>query len=320
MRRPQALHKFADLGYSISLMAGDALTRPRHLLDFSAYDRKGVEALLTSAEELKRTRYRGEDLKGKVLALLFEKPSLRTRTTLEVAMLHLGGHAVYLDQKQVGIGEREPVKDVAKNLGRFVEGLAARVYRHQTVEALARYAGVPVVNALSDRAHPLQALADLLTLKETFGGWEGLEVAWVGDGNNVLNSLLEVAPLVGLKLRVATPKGYEPDPDLLRRAGAFFTNDPKEAVLGAHALYTDVWTSMGQEEERERRLRDFQGFQVNGELLSLLHPEGVFLHCLPAHYGEETTEEAVHGPRSRVFDQAENRLHTAKAVLLALLG
>lgn len=300
-------------------MAGDALTRPKHLLDFSAHGRAELETLLASAEALKKERYRGEDLKGKVLALLFEKPSLRTRTTLEVAMLHLGGHAVYLDQKQVGIGEREPVKDVAKNLGRFVEGIAARVFRHETVEELARHAGVPVVNALSDRAHPLQALADLLTLKEAFGGWGGLEVAWVGDGNNVLHSLLEVAPLVGLRVRVATPKGYEPDPDLLRRAGALLTHDPREAALGAHVLYTDVWTSMGQEEERERRLQDFQGFQVNGELLALLHPEGVFLHCLPAHYGEETTEEAVYGPRSRVFDQAENRLHTAKAVLLALL-
>ncbi|TBH21728.1 ornithine carbamoyltransferase [Thermus thermamylovorans] len=301
-------------------MAGDALTRPKDLLDFSAYGPKEVESLLLLAEGLKRERYRGEDLKGRVLALLFEKPSLRTRTTLEVAMLHLGGHALYLDQKQVGIGEREPVRDVAKNLERFVEGIAARVYRHETVEALARHARIPVVNALSDRAHPLQALADLLTLKEAFGGLSGLEVAWVGDGNNVLHSLLEVAPLVGLRVRVATPRGYEPDPSLLRRAGALLTHDPKEAAFGAHALYTDVWTSMGQEEERERRLRDFQGFQVNGELLALLHPQGLFLHCLPAHYGEETTEEAVHGPRSRVFDQAENRLHTAKAVLLALLG
>ena len=299
-------------------MGGEALTLPKDLLDFSGYGPKELQALLDLAEQLKRERYRGEDLKGKVLALLFEKPSLRTRTTLEVAMVHLGGHAVYLDQKQVGIGEREPVRDVAKNLERFVEGIAARVFRHETVEALARHAKVPVVNALSDRAHPLQALADLLTLKEVFGGLAGLEVAWVGDGNNVLNSLLEVAPLAGLKVRVATPKGYEPDPGLLKRANAFFTHDPKEAALGAHALYTDVWTSMGQEAEREKRLRDFQGFQVNGELLKLLRPEGV-IHCLPAHYGEETTEEAVHGPRSRVFDQAENRLHTAKAVLLTLL-
>ncbi len=299
---------------------GDAKTRIKDLLDFQGLGPGEVWALLRLARRLKAEGYRGEDLKGKTLALLFEKPSLRTRTTLEVAMLHLGGHAVYLDQKQVGIGEREPVRDIAKNLERFVEGIAARVYRHETVEELARNARIPVINALSDRAHPLQALADLLTLWEAFGGLEGLEVAWVGDGNNVLNSLLEVAPLVGLRLRVATPKGYEPDPGLLRRAQAFLTHDPREAAFGAQALYTDVWTSMGQEEERERRLRDFQGFQVDGALLDLLHPEGVFLHCLPAHYGEETTEEAIHGPRSRVFDQAENRLHTAKAVLLSLLS
>ncbi|GAA6732973.1 ornithine carbamoyltransferase [Thermus oshimai] len=313
------MHKFARRRYAISLMGGDALTLPKDLLDFRGYGLEAIQNLLALAEELKATRYRGEDLKGKTLALLFEKPSLRTRTTLEVAMAHLGGHAVYLDQKQVGIGEREPVRDIAKNLERFVEGIAARVYAHATVEELARHARIPVVNALSDRAHPLQALADLLTLKEAFGGLRGLEVAWVGDGNNVLNSLLEVAPLVGLRVRVATPKGYEPDPELLRRAGAFLTHDPKEAAFQAHALYTDVWTSMGQEAERERRLKDFRGFQVNGDLLALLAPEGIFLHCLPAHYGEETTEEAVYGQRSRVFDQAENRLHTAKAVLLALL-
>jgi ornithine carbamoyltransferase len=250
-------------------MGGETLTLPKDLLDFSGYTKEALKGLLDLAEALKRERYRGEDLKGKSLALLFEKPSLRTRTTLEVAMVHLGGHALYLDQKQVGIGEREPVRDIAKNLERFVEGIAARVYRHPTVEELARHARVPVINALSDRAHPLQALADLLTLKEAFGGLEGLEVAWVGDGNNVLASLLEVAPLVGLKVRVATPRGYEPEAAASGpKAGAFLTHDPKEAVLGAHALYTDVWTSMGQEAEREKRLRDFQGFQANG------HPSG----------------------------------------------
>jgi len=291
----------------------------KDLLDFQSLGREEVLALLDEAQRMKEENYRGLELAGRVVALLFEKPSLRTRTTLEVAAVHLGGHAVYLDQKQVGLGEREPVRDVAKNLERFVDGIAARVYRHETVEELARHARIPVVNALSDRAHPLQALADLLTLREAFGGLEGVEVAYIGDGNNVLNSLLEVAPLVGLRVRVATPRGYEPDPQLLKRANALFTHDPREAVQGAHALYTDVWTSMGQEAEREKRLKDFQGFQVTEKLLDLLHPDGVFLHCLPAHYGEEVTEAVVHGKRSRVFDQAENRLHTAKAVLLALL-
>ncbi|KGQ22992.1 ornithine carbamoyltransferase [Thermus filiformis] len=291
----------------------------KDFLDFQSLGREEVLALLDEAQRMKEENYRGLELSGRVVALLFEKPSLRTRTTLEVAAVHLGGHAVYLDQKQVGLGEREPVRDVAKNLERFVDGIAARVYRHETVEELARHARIPVVNALSDRAHPLQALADLLTLREVFGGLEGVEVAYIGDGNNVLHSLLEVAPLVGLRVRVATPRGYEPDPQLLKRANALFTHDPREAVQGAHALYTDVWTSMGQEAEREKRLKDFQGFQVTEKLLDLLHPDGVFLHCLPAHYGEEVTEAVVHGKRSRVFDQAENRLHTAKAVLLALL-
>ncbi|MGQ9511438.1 MAG: ornithine carbamoyltransferase [Thermaceae bacterium] len=294
--------------------------KKKDLLDLKGLGQKEVLALLEDARRMKEENYRGLELAGRVVALLFEKPSLRTRTTLEVAAVHLGGHAVYLDQKQVGLGEREPVRDVAKNLERFVDGIAARVYRHETVEELAREARVPVVNALSDRSHPLQALADLLTLWETFGSLEGLELAYIGDGNNVLNALLEAAPLVGLRMRVATPKGYEPDRGLLERAGAFFTHDPREAVRGAHALYTDVWTSMGQEAEREKRLRDFQGFQVTPALLDLLDPGGVFLHCLPAHYGEEVLEEVVHGPRSRVFDQAENRLHTAKAVLLHLLG
>lgn len=292
----------------------------KDFLTFQGFGREEMLALLHEARRMKGENYRGLELAGRVIALLFEKPSLRTRTTLEVAAVHLGGHAVYLDQKQVGLGEREPVRDVAKNLERWADGIAARVYRHETVEELARHARVPVVNALSDRAHPLQTLADLLTLWEAFGGLEGLEVAYIGDGNNVLNSLLEAAPLVGLKVRVATPKGYEPEKALLLRSGAVLTHDPAEAVQGAHALYTDVWTSMGQEGEREKRLRDFQGFQVTSRLLSLLHPEGVFLHCLPAHYGEEVTEEVVHGPRSRVFDQAENRLHTAKAVLLHLLA
>ncbi|MER3450762.1 MAG: ornithine carbamoyltransferase [Thermus sp.] len=292
----------------------------KDLLNFQGLTREEVFALLGEARRMKEENYRGLELSGRVIALLFEKPSLRTRTTLEVAAVHLGGHAVYLDQKQVGLGEREPVRDVAKNLERWVDGIAARVYRHETVEELARHARVPVVNALSDRAHPLQALADLLTLWEAFGTLEGLEVAYIGDGNNVLNSLLEVAPLVGLKVRVATPKGYEPEKVLLSWSGAVFTHDPAEAVQGAHALYTDVWTSMGQEAERAKRLRDFQGFQVTPELLNLLRPQGIFLHCLPAHYGEEVVEEVVHGPRSRVFDQAENRLHTAKAVLLHLLG
>ncbi len=293
---------------------------PNHLLDLSSLDEEKLEALLRTAAHFKQTRYRGTELSGKTVALLFEKPSLRTRTTLEVATVHLGGHALYLDSRQVGLGVREPVYDVAKNLGRWVEAIAARVNKHESVVALAEHSGVPVINALSDAHHPLQALADLLTLREQFGRLDGLRLAYVGDGNNVLTSLLEAAALAGVEVVVSTPEGYEPDPALLERADARLVRDPYEAVRGAHAVYTDVWTSMGQEEEAERRRRDFAGYTVTPELMAAAGEESIFLHCLPAHYGEEVVEEVVRGPRSRVFDQAENRLHTVKAVLAHLVG
>ncbi|AEB12492.1 ornithine carbamoyltransferase [Marinithermus hydrothermalis] len=293
---------------------------PKDLLDFSGLSAELLHQILETARWMKRDQYRGAELAGKSLALIFEKPSLRTRTTLELAAYQLGGHAVYLDQKQIGLGQREPVRDVAKNLERWVDAIAARVYKHETVAALAQHAAVPVINALSDRTHPLQALADLLTLQETFGRLSGLRLAYIGDGNNVLASLLEAAPLVGLEIVVACPEGYDPDPQLMRQAGATLLRDPHAAVQGAHAVYTDVWTSMGQEAEAERRRRDFAGFTVTPELLRHAGPDAVFLHCLPAHYGEEVTEAVVHGPQSRVFDQAENRLHTAKALFYHLLG
>ncbi|MCL4454289.1 MAG: ornithine carbamoyltransferase [Deinococcus sp.] len=288
---------------------------PKDLLDFSHLSASGLEALLDTSIRMKAEKYRGLELAGQSVALVFEKPSLRTRTTLELAVVQLGGHALYLDQRQTGIGVREPVRDIARNLERWVAGIAARVYKHETVEAFAQHAKVPVINALSDKTHPLQALADLQTMREVFGKTGGLRFAYVGDGNNVLASLLEVAPLAGLEVRVATPKGYEPDAKLLKTAGAKFTYVPAEAVEGAQVVYTDVWTSMGQEEETAKRLCDFKGFEITNDLLDLAAPEAIFLHCLPAHYGEEVAEEVVYGPKSRVFDQAENRLHTAKAVL-----
>ncbi|ADR36974.1 ornithine carbamoyltransferase [Oceanithermus profundus] len=291
-----------------------------HLLSISDLDTDRLHALLRTAEQFKNARYRGSELRGKTLAMIFEKPSLRTRTTLEVAAVHLGGHAVYLDARQVGLGVREPVRDVAENLGRWVEGVSARVNKHETVAGLAEFAGVPVINALSDAHHPLQALADLMTLKENFGRLAGVRLAYVGDGNNVLTSLLEAAALAGLEVVVSTPEGYEPDAGLLERARARFVRDPFEAVQGADAVYTDVWTSMGQEAEAERRLRDFAGYTVTPELMEAAGGEAIFLHCLPAHYGEEVVEEVAHGPRSRIFDQAENRLHTVKAVLAHYLG
>ncbi len=291
-----------------------------HLLEIADLQAEELRDVLDTAAYFKKSSYRGKELDGKTVALLFEKPSLRTRTTLEVAALHLGGHAVYLDTRQIGLGVREPVKDVALNLGRWVEGIAARVNKHETVEELAEYSGVPVVNALSDDHHPLQALADLLTLREQFGRLEGLRLAYVGDGNNVLASLLEAASLAGVKIVVSTPEGYEPPTGLMERAGAKLVRDPFEAVRGADAVYTDVWVSMGQEEETQKRLRDFRGYTITTELMEAAGEQAIFLHCLPAHYGEEVTEEVVYGSQSRVFDQAENRLHTVKAVLAGLVG
>jgi ornithine carbamoyltransferase len=293
---------------------------PEHLLNIASLRPGDLQGILETAAYFKKSSYRGRELAGKTVALLFEKPSLRTRTTLEVAALHLGGHAVYLDTRQVGLGVREPVKDVALNLGRWVEGIAARVNKHETVEELARYAGVPVINALSDTDHPLQALADLLTLREHFGRLEGLRLAYVGDGNNVLASLLEAASLAGMEVVVSTPEGYEPPAGLMERAGATLVRDPYEAVAGADAVYTDVWVSMGQEEETQRRLRDFRGYTVTPELMEAAGKQAVFLHCLPAHYGEEVVEEVVYGPQSKGFTQAENRWHTVQAVLAGVVG
>ena len=293
---------------------------PEHLLEIANLQAEELRGILETAAYFKKSSYRGKELDGKTIALLFEKPSLRTRTTIEVAALHLGGHAVYLDTHQVGLGVREPVKDVALNLGRWVEGIAARVNKHETVEEMAEFSGVPVVNALSDSHHPLQALADLLTLREQFGRLEGLRLAYVGDGNNVLASLLEAASLAGVEVVVSTPDGYEPPADLMERAGAELVRDPFAAVKGVDAVYTDVWVSMGQEEETQKRLRDFRGYTVTPELMDAAGGQAIFLHCLPAHYGEEVIEEVVYGPQSRVFDQAENRLHTVKAVLAGLVG
>ncbi len=293
---------------------------PSHLLEISNLSKDDLSGLLATAAHFKKTRYRGAELRGKTLALLFEKASLRTRTTLEVAALHLGGHAVYLDSRQIALGVREPVLDVAKNLGRWLDGIAARVNKHETVSILARESGVPVINALSDLHHPLQALADLLTLQENFSTLRGLRLAYVGDGNNVLASLLEAAALAGVEVVVSTPEGYEPAKELLRRAAAKVVRDPFAAVKGANAVYTDVWVSMGQEEEAQKRLRAFRGYTVTPQLMAAAPKDAIFMHCLPAHYGEEVVEEVVHGPQSKVFDQAENRLHTVKAVLALLLG
>jgi len=265
-------------------------------------------------------------LSGKYLTLLFEKPSLRTRLTFELAAKQLGGDAVV----SIGpIGDREPLKDVARNLDRWTNGIVARTFSQTTIDELARWSSVPVINALSDRFHPCQALADVFTLQEKFGDLRGLKLAFIGDGNNVANSLMLTALRLGMNFTIASPKDYEADREIVAQAEALaavsgsqlvITADPVAAVRGAHAIYTDVWTSMGQEQEREKRLADFAGYQVNGELLAQASPDAVFLHCLPAKRGEEVTDEVMESSQSAVFDQAENRLHVQKALLLMLIG
>jgi ornithine carbamoyltransferase len=261
-------------------------------------------------------------LSGRYLSLLFEKPSLRTRLTFELAIKQLGGDSVCSSGV---IGDREPLKDVARNLDRWTQGIVARTFSQRTIDDLAQWSSVPVINALSDLYHPCQGLADIFTLKERFGGLRGLRVAFVGDGNNVAHSLMLSAVRLGANFSLATPPGYGPNPDVVGQAeglaavsGASLkvTNDPEEAVADANAVYTDVWASMGHESEAERRRRDFRDFQVNEALFALAGPDAVFMHCLPAHRGEEVTDGIMECGRSVVFDQAENRLHTQKALLL----
>ena len=285
-------------------------------------------AVMDTAHAMKRGEYRGQKpLEAQSLAMVFEKPSLRTRTTFEVGMTQLGGHAIYLAPSDIGLGTREPVRDVAMNLERWVECIMARVFLHSTVEDLAKFSSKPVINGLSDLLHPVQLLADYQTIEESFPDTAGLKITYVGDGNNMANSHIEMAVLSGAHLRIATPRGYEPNAvvvlDALKRgANITLSNDPRAAAEGAQVLYTDVWVSMGQEAEasQRRKIKDFSGFQVNPAMLELIAKEGIFLHCLPAHYGEEVVEEATLHVQSKVFDQAENRLHAQKALLYHLMA
>jgi ornithine carbamoyltransferase len=300
----------------------------KDLLSIADLNRDNIRLLLSGAEEFK-SKDGNSALSGKVLALLFEKPSLRTRVSFEVAMYQLGGKALYLSPSEVGLGKRESVKDVACVLSRFVDIIAARTFSHKTVEELAKYAEVPVINALSDFEHPCQALADVLTIYEKKGALKGLTIAYIGDPNNVSNSLMLVAAMCGMNFRVASPRGYKIDEGVLHLAQRYaeessveiiWTEDPRMAVSGADVVYTDTWVSMGQEEEAEKRRRAFEGFQVNGKLMSLAKKEAVFMHCLPAHRGEEVSDEVIDSAASVVYAQAENRMHIARAILLYLLG
>ncbi len=298
----------------------------RHLISINDLDATEIGELMRDAALLKRERRpTPPPLEGRVAALIFEKPSLRTRMSFDVAMYELGGYAVYLSPAEVGLGRRESVADVARVLARYADIAIVRTFAHETIEEFARYSSIPVVNGLSDLEHPCQGLSDLFTLAEAKGPLGNLTLAYVGDGNNIANALVLCAAKTGLRLRIACPEGYEPDARYLARAreeeaDLVLLHDPRVAVAGADAIYTDVWTSMGQEAEYERRRRAFQGFQVNAELLARAKTEAIVMHDLPAHRGEEITDEVLDGPQSVVFTQAENRLHMQKAILKALLG
>jgi ornithine carbamoyltransferase len=300
----------------------------RHFLSVADLSRDETLRLFELTAELKqrwKAGRRGTPLAGRTFALIFEKPSLRTRVTFEVGIIQLGGRAVYLSGHEIGLGTRESVPDVARNLSRWVDGIAARVYAHDTVETLARYATVPVINGLSDHEHPCQALADFFTLWERGVDFASLRLAWLGDGNNVCHSFLLLGALLGASLVVACPPAYAPDAGVqarVRRLGGRLevTDDPRQAATGADVIYTDVWTSMGQEAEREQRLEAFSRYQVSETIVGFAKPSALVMHCLPAHRGEEITDGVLDGPQSIVLDQAENRLHAQKAVILHLLG
>ena len=297
----------------------------RDFLAVSDLGREELNALITAAGNLKRLAgsERPRPLAGKSVGLLFSKSSTRTRVSFEVGAYQLGAHASFLALRDIQLGRGEPMRDTARVLSRYLDCLVIRTGPHQQAEELARFATIPVINGLTDLFHPCQVLADLLTVKESLGGWEGKVVAWVGDGNNVANAWIDAAGLLGFELRVACPEGYEPDRKLFEqnqgRTKLLVTEEPEEAVEGAHVVTTDVWASMGQEEDAERRRSAFQGYTVTEALMQRARPEAIFLHCLPAHRGEEVEEAVLEGPQSRVWDEAENRLHVQKALMAMLV-
>jgi len=302
--------------------------KKKDLLSVADLSAAETEKLIAQALEMKRGTA-PQLLSGKILALMFEKPSLRTRVSFEVAVHQLGGYCFYLSPDEVGLGKREPVSDVARVLGRYVHGIIARTFSHENLQMLAKYSTVPVINALSDVEHPCQALADILTVREKKGKLKGLNLAYIGDGNNVAHSLLLVAAQTGINFRIASPPGYAVKDEILQTAKGFaahsgsqilLTEEPELAVKYADVVYTDVWTSMGQEAEATKRRKDFAGYQVDARLLSLAGKDAVFMHPLPAHHGEEVAIGLLDSQYSVVFDQAENRLHLQKALLAEMLG
>lgn len=296
----------------------------RDFLTITDFSKQDLGHLFHLAGRMKRGAYRETPLAGRSLAMIFAKSSTRTRVSFEVGTFQLGGQALFLSSRDIQIGRGEPIADTARVLSRYVHGIMIRTFAHAEVEELARCASIPVINGLTDLSHPCQVLADLLTVQEALGTWEGKRVAWVGDGNNMANSWLEAAAVLGFELRLACPEGYEPDRQRFERAAAvtkvLMTEVPEEAVEGVDVVNTDVWASMGQEEEAEARRNAFKGYTVDAELMKLASPEAVFLHCLPAHRGEEVTADVIEGAQSRVWDEAENRLHVQKALLATLMG
>ena len=280
--------------------------------------------LFDLAERMRTGEYRAKPLAGKTLAMIFMKASTRTRVSFEVGTYQLGGLASFLSPRDVQLGRGEPIADTARVLSRYVDGIMIRTVAHQDVEELAKYADVPVINGLTDLLHPCQILADLLTVRQHLGTWEGKKIAWVGDGNNMANSWIDAAYRLGFDLALACPKGYEPADHLLARArttaNVTITHDPMEAVEGAHVVNTDVWASMGQEEEQRQREQHFAGYTVDRAMMTRASADAIFLHCLPAHRGEEVSADVIDGPQSRVWDEAENRLHVQKAIMATLMG
>ena len=296
----------------------------RDYLAFPDLSRQEVHALFELAARMKSGAYREQPLAGKTLGMIFAKSSTRTRVSFEVGAYQLGGHALFLSSRDIQLGRGEPIRDTARVLSRYLDVLMIRTFDHAEVEELARFAAVPVINGLTDLHHPCQILADVFTVLEHLGGIEGKRVAWIGDGNNMANSWLDAAALLGFELRLACPEGYEPDRETYERASkrtrTLMTEDTEEAAEGADVVTTDVWASMGQEGEAEDRRSAYRGYVEDEALMKLAKPSAIFLHCLPAHRGEEVTDAVLEGPQSRVFDEAENRLHVQKALIATLMG
>lgn len=302
----------------------------RDLITLIDYSSAEILSLIDLADKLKKEKGQlRQDLKGKSVALVFQKPSNRTRVSFEVGVYELGGYCLYLGPEEINLGKRESTPDVAKTLSRYVHCIVARVFDNQDIVQLAKYADVPVINALCDLYHPCQALADIQTIREKFGKLKGLTLAYVGDGNNVFHSLMNACAKVGMNVRFASPKGYDPNSNIVKRSMQVakenkcvieLSRDSKQALKGANIVYTDVWVSMGQEAETKQRIKDFRGYQINADLVKQADKDYIFMHCLPAHRGLEVTADVIDDKHSVIFDQAENRLHAQKAVLLYLLS